>query len=887
MSRIIVKNIPNGFDEAKVQSHFSTCGIITDVQLKYTPEGKFRNFGFIGYENEEQAAKAIKHFNNTFIRTSKISVAPCVALGETKNLKIWSKHAQKQPVPGPEENGSKSADENDNTESSGGGKGEKPKAPTAKTIFEPHQNDPKFQEFLEAHKRAGKLVWDNQFQQSEAEAPTKTPSVPASSGDESTGGKFEKSTGKKTKTAEPKKPAITLFVAKVRNLPATTKRQDMLRFFKTAKPYSVRIPPKNKGFAYVGFKTESELEKALLMDKSFLGGKQVRIVNFTDQNNRAASGEDKNGERRAKQAKWERQRANVPSESICESGKLFFRNLAYSVKEQDLREIFEKYGPVVEVDVPIDSTTRKLKGFGTVTFLMPEHAVMAYSELNGTFLQGRMFHILPAKVEEDMKEGENGDSNFKRKKEQTQKKQAQSSHNWNTLFMGENAVAVAMAKKYGTSKDAILMSTEGSTSAAVRLALGETEVVLEMQSFLQDNGIQLNAFDTPNPKRSSTIILVKNLAPNCTTEALREMFEKFGILGRVVLPPSGVTAIVEFLEPSEARKAFKKLAYTNFQSQPLYLEWAPENTFKSSSAPDGAKEVKQESNGNTTVKESPDEETVQPAAGTNVPKKEEEPLEDDTEPEEGTTLFIKNLSFKTVEATIQERFRKVGPIHSVQIVRTKNLVSGGPTESRGYGFIQFKHRKSADHALKNLQLVQIDGRPIELARSDRVLKTAADEGRKGKAGQKQTGSKILVRNIPFQANATEIRDLFKPFGDIKVLRLPRKMVANAEESHRGFGFVEFVREPDAKRAFETLGRSTHLYGRRLVLEWAAPDDGVEELRKRTAQQFGQSNTAAKRNRKGVQDAAEFVNSAADRQQQNDDEQDDDDGGGSGEERGAF
>ncbi|ETN59494.1 RNA binding motif protein [Anopheles darlingi] len=886
MSRIIVKNLPNGFDEAKVQSHFSTCGIITDVQLKYTPEGKFRNFGFIGFENEEQAAKAIKHFNNTFIRTSKISVAPCVALGETKNLKIWSKHAQK-PVPGSDENGSKSADENDNTESSAG-KGEKPKAPTAKTILERHQNDPKFQEFLEAHKRAGKLVWDNQFQQSEAESTTKTPSVPASSGDESTGGKFEKSTGKKVKSAEPKKPAITLFVAKVRNLPATTKRQDMLRFFKTAKPYSVRIPPKNKGFAYVGFKTEIELEKALLMDKSFLGGKQVRIVNFTDQNNRAASGEDKNGERRAKQAKWERQRANVPSESICESGKLFFRNLAYSVKEQDLREIFEKYGPVVEVDVPIDSNTRKLKGFGTVTFLMPEHAVMAYSELNGTFLQGRMFHILPAKVDEDMKEGENGDSNFKRKKEQTQKKQAQSSHNWNTLFMGENAVAVAMAKKYGTSKDAILMSTEGSTSAAVRLALGETEVVLEMQSFLQDNGIQLNAFDAPNPKRSSTLILVKNLAPNCTKEALREMFEKFGILGRVVLPPSGVTAIVEFLDPSEARRAFKKLAYTNFQSQPLYLEWAPENTFKSPTAPDDVKEVKEESNGNSTVKESPDEETVRAAAGTNVPKKEEEPLEDDTEPEEGTTLFIKNLSFKTVEATIQERFRKVGPIHSVQIVRTKNLVSGGPTESRGYGFIQFKHRKSADHALKNLQLVQIDGRPIELARSDRVLKTAADETRKSKAGPKQTGSKILVRNIPFQANASEIRDLFKPFGDIKVLRLPRKMVANADESHRGFGFVEFVREPDAKRAFETLGRSTHLYGRRLVLEWAAPDDGVEELRKRTAQQFGQSSTAAKRNRKGVQDAAEFVSSAADqRQQQHGDDEDDDGGDGSGEERGAF
>ena len=31
-----------------------------------------------------------------------------------------------------------------------------------------------------------------------------------------------------------------------------------------------------------------------------------------------------------------------------------------------------------------------------------------------------------------------------------------SSHNWNTLFLGSNAVADAMAKKYGAEKSAIL-----------------------------------------------------------------------------------------------------------------------------------------------------------------------------------------------------------------------------------------------------------------------------------------------------------------------------------------------------------------------------------------------------------------------------------------------
>lgn len=61
----------------------------------------------------------------------------------------------------------------------------------------------------------------------------------------------------------------------------------------------------------------------------------------------------------------------------------------------------------------------------------------------------------------------------------------------------------------------------------------------------------------------------------------------------------------------------------------------------------------------------------------------------------------------------------------------------------------------------------------------------------------QTGTKILVRNVPFQANIKEIRELFSTFGEIKALRLPKKM-ALSEGSHKGFAFVDFVTASDAK-----------------------------------------------------------------------------------------
>lgn len=46
-----------------------------------------------------------------------------------------------------------------------------------------------------------------------------------------------------------------------------------------------------------------------------------------------------------------------------------------------------------------------------------------------------------------------------------------------------------------------------------------------------------------------------------------------------------------------------------------------------------------------------------------------------------------------------------------------------------------------------------------------------------------------------------------------------------------------------------------MYGRRLVLEWAAAEEGVEELRKRTAEHFQGTSSIQKKSRKGVFDAS--------------------------------
>ncbi|KAL0038738.1 hypothetical protein WJX79_005880 [Trebouxia sp. C0005] len=68
---------------------------------------------------------------------------------------------------------------------------------------------------------------------------------------------------------------------------------------------------------------------------------------------------------------------------------------------------------------------------------------------------------------------------------------------------------------------------------------------------------------------------------------------------------------------------------------------------------------------------------------------------------------------------------------------------------------------------------------------------------------------------------------------MKSCRLPRKF----DGTPRGFAFIEFVTKQEAKNAMESIA-GAHLYGRRLVVEWAEQgDEGLDEIRAKTAAKF--------------------------------------------------
>lgn len=81
-SRIFVKGLPPTFTEAEFRKHFGQNSVVTDAKI--FPN---RRIGYVGFKTPEDARKAVKYFNKTFIRMSRIGVELARPIQDAKNVK--------------------------------------------------------------------------------------------------------------------------------------------------------------------------------------------------------------------------------------------------------------------------------------------------------------------------------------------------------------------------------------------------------------------------------------------------------------------------------------------------------------------------------------------------------------------------------------------------------------------------------------------------------------------------------------------------------------------------------------------------------------------------------------------------------------------------------
>jgi len=439
---------------------------------------------------------------------------------------------------------------------------------------------------------------------------------------------------------------------------------------------------------------------------------------------------------------------------------------------------------------------------------------------------------------------------YKRKREAQLKATAGSSHNWNPLFMRAEAVGEAMASRYAIDKRDVLDVDADGGSLAVRLAQGETHLIAQAKKWLGNHGVSIQALEamakaTPSggftAERSQTLIIVKNLDASITHAQLEALFSRHGQLAHVLLAPANTLALVEFLEVGEAKRAFRALAYSKCNGVPLYLEWAPVRLLESG--------ARAEQPGDTAAVSGAavvGADTDAAAGGAGQPADGDgEDADEDHAETEGCTLFVKNLNFKTEDAALRALFEHNFTVRSASVVHKRDPHSGARTMSMGYGFVELSTPAEAAAALRRMNGARLDDHILQLKLSARSSARASAppaaasstsvsrrSSRGSGAGRQHASNKLVVRNVPFEASKREVRELFSAFGQLKTLRLPKKF----DGSHRGFAFVELVSKSEAAKAMEAL-QSTHLYGRKLVVQYADEQNSVEAMRQKVRDVF--------------------------------------------------
>ncbi|KAG8344957.1 putative RNA recognition motif (a k a RRM RBD or RNP domain) [Trypanosoma vivax] len=546
---------------------------------------------------------------------------------------------------------------------------------------------------------------------------------------------------------------------------------------------------------------------------------------------------------------------------VRESRRVRLGNIPFIATEDDVKQFASSHvGPVEAVHIPLTRDTRQSKGAAFVKFVRVDDALRALTLCRGAIFMGRLLRVAAAvddpygkKVEEN---GVTlaGSSDFKRQKALNRRKEAEevgksgtAPPSWSGTYMSSHTAVEVVAKRLGVTSGTVV-SVE-ARGAAVRAAIAEAYLTSEVRQVLGDEGIDFSLLDGTQGNllkaRSNTTILVKNITltqPEDATQ-LSKLFLRYGTLESTAFPSSGAFALFRFAHSQDARIAFQRLSYKLFKNVPLFLEWAPigvistneDDVGKRDEAPASAREQ--------------EEEESEAAPGVFAPV---------------MTLFITNIPFTSTEDEFYTFLLDTCPRLAKR--PEKSIERLAYEQTKGRAFLTLRDEGAMSYVQQRLNGRNFAGRTLACVVSKQTANTltpkaSGSSAHNGGDGMVATSTgnekedatkasvlaarcaaggdknsflvppgcdplKLVVKNVPFEATERDIRDLFSAVSEVHGVRLPRKnhqFSSHRQNNHRGFAFVEFLTEQEARRARESLG-ATHLYGRHLVIQYAKLDE---------------------------------------------------------------
>jgi RNA recognition motif-containing protein len=149
-------------------------------------------------------------------------------------------------------------------------------------------------------------------------------------------------------------------------------------------------------------------------------------------------------------------------------------------------------------------------------------------------------------------------------------------------------------------------------------------------------------------------------------------------------------------------------------------------------------------------------------------------------------IYVGNLSTQTTERELAGLFERVGRVVSARIMMDRET-----SRPKGFGFVEMDS-EDADRAIAQFNQTDLNGRLLSVTEARARPQSSPNGG--------APASRLFVGNLPYEATAAELKDLFSSVGMVSNVSLP---VERESGKPRGFAFVEF---PDPAHAQEAVRR---------------------------------------------------------------------------------
>ena len=174
-------------------------------------------------------------------------------------------------------------------------------------------------------------------------------------------------------------------------------------------------------------------------------------------------------------------------------------------------------------------------------------------------------------------------------------------------------------------------------------------------------------------------------------------------------------------------------------------------------------------------------------------------------------IYVGNLSYNVIEENLRQAFETFGQVSSAMIVKDKYS-----SQPRGFGFVEMPDQAEAQAAINNLNGKELLGQRMNVNEAyprtgrgrsggqsldGKTIKVNEAQEKSVRGASESMAKKLFVGGLSWDTTDDGLRQAFASYGEVT-----EAMVITDHDTgrSRGFGFVTFAQDEDAKTAISKM-----------------------------------------------------------------------------------